>query len=110
VAVSAHPAERYQHRVKPALDLHAARHELEGLRAIAEISAREPAWLGPANSAAYCLLIGDAIVLPLLRQAGGWVATTCVTQRPLTPTRRGAKTAHKASLAARKPARRRPRY
>ena len=41
-----------------------------------------------ANPAPYYLLIGDAIVLPLLPQGDGWVATTCVTQRTLTPTRR----------------------
>ena len=109
VTVSAHAAERYRHRVKPGLDLHAARGELERLRAMGEISAREPAWLDAANPAPYYLLIGDAIVLPLLPQAGGWVATTCVTQRTLTPTRREAQSAHTASLAARKRAQRRTR-
>ena len=38
---------------------------------------------------------------------GGWVATTCGTQRTLTPTRREAKSAFRASLAARKRAQRR---
>lgn len=109
VAVSAHAAEQYRHRVKPGLDVDAARGELEWLRAIGEISAQEPAWLRAANPAPYYLLIRDAIVLPLLPQAGRWVATTCVCQRTPTPTRRGAKTARRASLPARKRAQRRAR-
>src|SRR5450755_2136833 len=109
VAVSAQAVEQYQHRVKPGLDLAAARGELERLRALGEISAGEPAWLNAATPAPYYLLIGDAIVLPLLPQGEGWVATTCVTQLTLTPTRRSAKSARKASLAARKRAERRAR-
>jgi len=72
VTVSAHAAEQYQHRVKPGLDLTAAREELERLRALGEISAQEPAWLNAAHPAPYYLLIGDAIVLPLLPQRQGW--------------------------------------
>jgi hypothetical protein len=109
VAVSAHAAEQYQRRVKPGLDLDAARGELDRLRALGEISAQEPAWLNAATPAPYYLLIGDAIVLPLLPQGDGWVATTCVTQRTLTTTRRRAKSARKASLAAHKRAERRAR-
>ena len=110
VRVRAHVAEPYRHRVKPRRRIDAARAEIERLRAIGEISAREPASLSAANPAPYHLLIGDAIVLPLLPQAHGWVAMTCVTQRTLTPTRREAKTARKASLAARNRAQRRARY
>ncbi len=109
VTVSVHAAERCRHRVKPGLDLHAASGELERLRAVGEISAREPAWLGAANPAPYHLLIGDAIVLPLLPHPGGWVARTCVRQGTLTPTRREAKSARRASLAAHKRAPRRAR-
>ena len=109
VTVSAHAAQRCRHRVKPGLGLHAARGELERLRAMGEISAREPAWLDAANPAPYYLLSGGAIVLPLLPQADGWVATTCVTQRTLTPTRREAESTHTASRAARKRAQRRTR-
>ena len=63
---------------------------------------QEPAWLDAATPAPYYLLIGDAIVLPLLPQGESWVVTRCVTQRTLTPTRRSARSARKASLAARK--------
>jgi hypothetical protein len=109
VTVSAHAAERYRHRVKPGLEPHATRGEIERLRAMGELSAREPAWLGGPNPAPGYRLIGDATVLPLLPHAGGRVATTCVTQRTLTPTPREAKTAHQASLAARKRAQRHAR-
>ena len=109
MTVSAHAAERYRHRVKQGLGLHAARGKFERLRAIGEISTREPACLGAANPAPCYLLIGGAIVLPLLRQAGGWVATICVTLGTLTPTRREAQSTHKATRAARKRAQRRTR-
>jgi len=110
VLVSAHAAEQYQHRVKPGLDIDAARRELERLRSMAEISPRAPGWLNAAKPAPYYLLIGDAAVLPLLPQGEGWVATTCVTQRTLTPTRRNAKSARKVSLGARKRAARQARF
>ena len=110
VLVSRHAAEQYQHRVKPGLDIDAARHELERLRAMADVSPRAPGWLNAAKPAPYYLLIGDAVVLPLLPQGEGWVATTCVTQRTLTQTRRDAKSGRKASLGARKRAARRARF
>ena len=110
VALSAHAVEQYQQRVKPGLDLDAARDELERLRPLCEISTVAPDWVNAARQAPYYLLLSDAIVLPLAPQAAGWVATTCVTQRTLTPTRRSAKSARKASLAARKRAQRRTRH
>jgi len=108
VTVSAHAAERSPHQVKPSLDRDAPRGELERLRATGEISAQEPAWLHAANLGQYYLLIG-AIVPPLLPQADGWVATTWVTPRTLTPTRRDAQSTHTASRAARERAQRRTR-
>ena len=110
VALSAHAIEQYQQRVKPGLDLDAARDELERLRPLGEIATVAPDWVNAARPAPYYLLLGDAIVLPLAPQAAGWVATTCVTRRTLTPTRRSAKSARKASLAARKRAQRRTRH
>jgi hypothetical protein len=106
VTVSAHAAERYRHRVQPGLGLHAARGELERPRAMGEISAREPAWLHAASPTPDDLLIGGAIALP---QAGGWVATTCVARRMLTPTRRDRQSTHKPLRAARRRAQRRTR-
>ena len=110
VVVSAHAVEQYRDRVKPGLDPDAARAELEHLRALGHVPAEPPGWVNPARPAAYYLLLGDQIVLPLAPQADAWVATTCVTRRTLTPRRRAAKSARTASLAARKRARRRTRH
>ena len=107
VTVSAHAVEQYRDRVKPGLDPDAARAELERLRTLGRVQTEPPGWVNPARPAAYYLLLGDQIVLPLAPQADTWVATTCVAQRTLTPTRRAAKSARKASLAARKRAQRR---
>ena len=109
VAVSAHAVEQYRDRVKPGLDSDGARAELKQLCALGLIQTEAPGWVNPARPAACYLLLGDEIVLPLAPQAEAWVATTCVAQRTLTPTRRAAKSAHKASLAARKRALRRTR-
>jgi len=109
VAVSAHAVEQYRDRVKPGLDSDGARAELEQLCALGLIQGDAPGWVNPARPAAYYLLLGDQIVLPLARQADNWVATTCVAQRTLTPTRRAARSARKASLAARQRALRRTR-
>jgi hypothetical protein len=110
VMLSAHAVEQYQHRVKPGLDVDTAGGELERLRLLGEISAEAPDWVNAAKPAPYYLLLGDAIVLPLAPQGDGWVATTCVTQRTLTPTRRDSKSSRKASLGARKRAQRRARF
>ena len=101
--------ERYQTRVKPGLGLDGARAELEQLRPMGQISCEAPGWVNAAKAAPYYLLLGDAIVLPLAPQREGWVATTCVTKRALTPMRRLAKSARKVSLRARKRALRRAR-
>ena len=110
VRLSAHAVEQYHHRLKPGLDVDTARGELERLRRLGEISTEAPEWVNAARPARYYLLLGDAIVLPLAPQGARWVATTCVTQRTLTSTRRNAKSARKASLAARKRAQRRARF
>ena len=110
VTVTGHAVEQYRDRVKPGLDPHGACVELEQLRTLGLIQTEAPGWVNAARPAAYYLLVGEEIVLPLAPQADAWVATTCVTQRTLTPTRRAAKSARKASLAARKRAQRRTRH
>ena len=110
MAPSAHAVEQYQQRVKPGLELEAARAELERLRPVSAVSAAAPAWVNAASPAAFYLLVGDAVVLPLAPRGDRWVTTTCVTQRTLTPTRRGAESARKRSLGARKRAHRRARF
>jgi hypothetical protein len=109
VILSGHVAVRYQQRVKPGLDRQSARAELARLRALGEVATGAPDWVNADRPADYYLLLGDAVVLPLAPQRDGWIATTCVTRRTLTPTRRAAKSARKASLGARKRAGRRAR-
>jgi hypothetical protein len=110
VVLSGHAMLQYQQRVKPGLEPGAARAELNRLRSLGQISADAPHWLNAAKPAPYYLRLGDAIVLPLAPHADGWIATTCVTQRTLTPTRRSAKSARKASLRAGKRAQRRTEF
>ena len=107
IVLSHHAVEQYQHRVKPGLEEGVVRGELDRLRSLGQICAEAPRWVNAARPARYYLLLGDAIVLPLAPQADGWIATTCVTQRILTPTRRRAKSARRASLRAGKRAHRR---
>jgi len=110
VLLSAHAVEQYQQRVKPGLDVAAARFELEQLRLVGEITSDAPVWVNAARPADYYLRLGDDVVLPLIPQGDGWVATTCVTQLTFTPTRRRAKSARKTSLRARNRAQRRARF
>ena len=108
VVISDHAVQRYQERVRPGLDEAAARAELERLRAAATVVRDPPAWLHAADQAPCYLLLGDDVVLPLLRQSGGgWVASTCVPKSTLTVQRRAAKTARRKSLGARGRARHR---
>ena len=108
VVISDHAVARYQERVRPGLDEAAARAELERLRAVATVVREAPAWLHAADQASCYLLLGDDVVLPLLRRSGGgWVASTCVAKSTMTVQRRAAKTARRKSLGARGRARRR---
>lgn len=107
--ISGHAVEQYRYRVKPALDLDAARAELTRLVAVGEITSVEPGWLHAAKPAPFYLLVGDALALPLKPQGGGWIATTCVAQTTYTPTRRAQRTAYKKSKASAKRAARRAR-
>jgi hypothetical protein len=107
VALSAHAVEQYRQRVRPGLDQDGARTELEGLRETGQISTGSPAWLTAAKPAPYYLLLGDDVVLPVVSHGDGWIATTCVAQRTLSPTRRAAKSARRRSLGASRRARRR---
>lgn len=110
VRVSAHAAEQYRERVRPGLDVDAARAELERLRETGEISTAGPEWLNAAQPAPHYLLLGKDVVLPALPQGDGWIATTCVARRTVTPTHRAAKSARRASLGASRRARWRTRF
>ena len=71
VRISAHAAEQYRSRVKPALDVDAARAELEQLRLVGELTAVEPAWANAAKPAPFYLVVSDSVALPLARQRHG---------------------------------------
>ena len=109
VRISDHAVAQYQQRVKPGLDRDAAYAELQQLRAVAQIAVSAPGWVNAVRQAPCYLLIGDAIVLPVLPDRNGWVATTCLIDRTITPARRQAKTARKASLGSARRAQRRAR-
>jgi hypothetical protein len=110
VRITKHAANQYQQRVKPALDVDAARAELERLRLVGKITANEPRWVNAARPAPYYPTISDAAALLLAPQDGGWLATTCVTASTYTPARRAQRRAHKASKMSRKRAERRARW
>ena len=110
VLMSRHAADQYRDRVRPGLDVDAARAELERLRDTGEVSSVAPEWLNAANPAPHYLLLGKDVVLPVLPQGDGWIATTCVARPTVTPARRAAKSARKASLASSRRARRRTRF
>ena len=110
VHVSDHAAEQYQRRVKPALELDAARAELNQLVTVAHITTIQPRWLHAADPDPFYALIGDAVAVPLQPQNGGWVATTCVAAGTYTPIRRSQRAAYKSSKAAAKRAKRRTRH
>jgi hypothetical protein len=109
VLISLHAGEQYRDRVKPALDVAAARAELEQLRLVGEITSVEPAWANAARPAPFYLVVSDSVALPLARHGAGWIATTCVSRSTYTPTRRAQRNAYKASKAARSRAERRAR-
>ena len=100
VLVSTHATEQYRHHVRPGLDAAAACLELERLCRAGEISSTAPEWLNAAKHAPHYLLLAGEVALPIRPQAGGWIATTCLTQRTLLPTRRAAKSAREWSLGA----------
>lgn len=107
MALSDHAIDQYCDRVRPGLDAAAARTELARLLPNGTIVATPPGWVRAASIRPYYLLIGDAVALPLTRQQGGWLATTCVTQTSLTDRDRQQRAHYKASRSARQRAKRR---
>ena len=110
VRVSGHAAEQYQQRVKPALELDAAREELQQLVAVADITSTEPPWVRAADPAPFYVVVSNALALPLAPQDDGWIATTCVAAGTYTPVRRAQRAAYKTSRASGKRAKRRARF
>jgi hypothetical protein len=107
IDLTEHAVEQYRERVRPALDLTAARVELAQLVPSGQICNEPPDWARSAGAKPYYLVIGDALALPLASQVGRWVTTTCLVQTTLTPRRREERTRRRAQRAAAKRARRR---
>jgi hypothetical protein len=107
IDLTEHAVEQYRERIRPALDLTAARFELAQLVPSGQICNAPPDWARSAGAKPYYLVIGDALALPLASQGGRWVTTTCLVQTTLTPRRREERTRRRAQRAAAKRARRR---
>ncbi len=81
VVLSRHAVERFRERVRPGLNLPAAREALERLVAMSPVVAERPAWLHEDGEASDAWLeVTDAIVLALRRCGASWHATTCLTR------------------------------
>lgn len=81
VCLTRHAKKRFHGRVKPHLDYATATRELERSLPQGRLSADPPAWFasGTASDAELYLLIGDDVVLPLVRhhRGGRLVAVSC---------------------------------
>jgi hypothetical protein len=94
VTLTVHAVERFQERVRPTLDLEAAKTELD--RRADQFGRRveaRPDWLGMegrnivAPADAY-LLIGDDVVLPLADRSTGPLALSCLVRGSIPPAER----------------------
>ena len=64
IDLSEHAVAQYRERARPALELAAARTELERLVFNGEIVTEPPDWSRSAATKPYYLIIGDALALP----------------------------------------------
>jgi hypothetical protein len=113
VSFSEHAIVRFRERCRPALSSAAAGIELERVAAHGRIVRTAPDWhaLGAAQTAEAYLLLGDDIILPLVRIGGSqWLAKTCLTRKSMSAAARARRNDRKArSRAARRVRRSRPR-
>src|SRR4051794_6955563 len=80
IELSRHAVQRFQERVRPALDLHVAAEELRRIVAVGRIATESPRWHADwaAQEAPFYLLVG-ALVLPLRRSdRNTLIAVTCL--------------------------------
>ena len=92
LCVSSHCVERFQLRVRPALDVSRAHEELSRLLPTAVVQGTPPSWLSERledRPDAY-LLIGEDLVCPLRRTAtrNVYVAVTCLVRDAGSPAAR----------------------
>ncbi len=110
VDLSEHAVAQYRERAKPALDLAAARTELERLVFSGVIVTEAPDWTRSASTKPYYVVIADTLALPLAPQAGRWITTTCLVRTTLTERRRDERAQRRSSRASAKRAQRRARW
>jgi hypothetical protein len=110
IDLSEHAVAQYRERVRPALELAGARAELAQLVLNGQILVQPPDWTRAASPKPFYLVIGGSLALPLARQAGRWVTTTCLVNATLTSRRRQERQQYKAVRAAGKRARRRAHW
>lgn len=108
-----HCVERYHQRSRPALELLAAREELEILVGVGEVAEAPPPWFaaGAATESDAYLLIGEDLVIPLRqdRHGEGMVGTTCVARNVPSEATRARWNRRKARRRMKRAARRRRR-
>jgi hypothetical protein len=92
VALTDHAVQRYQERVRPDLDLDAARAELEALTVGAELTTDRP-WPSCRHSrnVAGFVNVGFGAALTLIREGKRFVAVTCLTNPAFHVKRSGTK-------------------
>src|SRR3954452_22560787 len=86
ISFTKHAIERFQERCRPALSIDAAGAELARIAVHGEVTGSAPAWHArrAATTCEAYLLLGDDIVLPLVRvRDSEWVAKTCLTRGTL---------------------------
>jgi len=110
VEITDHCVARYIERVKPDLEPQAARRELDQLKQVGKIATSAPAWAREAEPAAYYLMVGEDIVLPLAGGLDRWWASTCLVFTGISDHARDRRRALKASRGSSKSARRRTSY
>ncbi len=90
--ISEHALERFQMRVRPALEVDAARVELQRLIELAEFASEPPAWhaVRTRREADGYLLVGD-LLMPLryLASSGSWLILTCIARGGISDRARG---------------------
>lgn len=82
VVLTHHCVGRFHERFRPALDVIAARRELERLLEHGEVAESPPEWMARTmrQEADAYLIVGNDLVLPLAtgREEGEWVAKSCI--------------------------------
>lgn len=103
INVTDHAALRYRERVKPHLDVDAARAELEALTAFAgEPINHHPLAVEDHGHADWYAEVAPGIWLPLEKASNGWVAVTVLTNHGISEQTRTKRNAAKAARRRRR--------